>query len=85
MGKQHTKDENYLLCLYEEAQKGSDLEQSFDRYEIGNKCRLYPKAVDTICKLLVQANFVKKSSEEMIYLTPHGQKLAERLLSEKGS
>lgn len=83
MGKQRTKDENYVLALYAAAEKSGDLEQPFDRYQIGDQCHLHPRAVDTICKLLVQANFIKKYDEEQIYLTPHGQKLAERLRQEQ--
>lgn len=74
-----TKDENFIICLYEEAEKGGDLEATFDRYQIGQVAHIHPKGVDTICKLLIQANFIKKASENEIYLTPHGIKLVEKL------
>lgn len=77
-----TKDENFILCLYEEAEKTGDVEHPVDRYQVGTAANLHPKAVDTICKLLVQANFVKKSGENEIYLTPHGIKLVMNLRQE---
>lgn len=77
-----TKDENYVICLYQTAKESGDLEASFDRYEIGYKAGINPKAVDAICKLLVQANFIKKASEEEVYLTTRGEALALRLLDE---
>jgi predicted transcriptional regulator len=77
-----TKDEQLVLELYHTALDSGDIEHSFNRYEIGAKAGINPKAVDAICKLLVQANFIKKSGEEEIRLTPHGEKLALRLLDE---
>lgn len=77
-----TKDENFVLWLYRTAKEAGDIEGSYNRYEVGAKAGLHPKAVDAICKLLVQANFIRKDGEENIYLTPHGEKLALRLVSE---
>lgn len=83
MGQQHTKDERFVMCLYENAQKTGDLESSFNRYLIGQQISMQEKGVDAICKLLVQANFVKKDGLDDIYLTVRGVALAERLLDEK--
>ena len=80
MGK--TKDEHFVLELYKAAQAANDLEETFNRYEIGSKASLHPKAVNAICRLLIQANFIRKNGEEGIYLTPHGLKLAKQLLGE---
>lgn len=74
-----TKDENYMLSLYEEAEKTGDLEGVINRYQAGKAANLNDKGVDTICKLLIQANFIKKANESDVYLTPHGIKLVERL------
>lgn len=74
-----TKDENFMLSLYEEAEKTGDLENALDRYQVGIAAHISPKGVDTICKLLIQANFIKKSSENEVYLTPHGIKLVQNL------
>ena len=77
-----TKDEKFMMCLFEEASKLSDLDASFDRYEIGARIGLQPKGVDTICVLLAQANFIKKKSSTEVSITPHGVKLVERILNE---
>ena len=74
-----TKDENYILSLYEEAEKTGNLEGAIDRYQAGRSANINEKGVDTICKLLIQANFIKKASENEVYLTPNGVKLVERL------
>lgn len=80
-----TKDENYILSLHEEAVASGDPQGSIDRYKAGDRAHLYPKAADTICKLLVQANFIKKDGEVNVYLTPHGLKLIERLKMDKST
>ena len=80
--KNRTKDESYLLSLSEEAVRQGDKESSVDRYLAGERACIHPKAVDAICKLLIQANFIKKSGESGVYLTPHGIKLVDKLLLE---
>ena len=80
--KHHTKDEIYIMCLYEEAEKSGDLEAVFDRYFIGTCAHMNPKGVNATCKLLVQANFIKKSGEDGIYITPNGIRLVESLRME---
>lgn len=78
----HTKDESYVISLYEEALTTGNLENPINRYQAGRRAGLSPKGVDTICRLIIQANFVKKAGEVEIYLTPHGIDLAEKLLAE---
>lgn len=78
--KARTKDEQFMLKLYEESQKFTDSEDSLDRYAIGEKVGLSKKAVDTICVLLAQANFIKKRGSVEIALTPHGLKLVMAIL-----
>jgi predicted transcriptional regulator len=80
--KMHTKDEKLIICLYETASDSGDLYAPFNRYEIGAKIGLHPKGIDTICKLLLQANFVKKSGPIDIFLTKNGEELVLRLLRE---
>lgn len=77
---QRTKDEYFMIALYEMAKESGDLETPFDRYAVGDRGGVTPKAVNAIAKLLIQANFIKKSSETDIYLTPHGCKLVETQL-----
>lgn len=80
--KNHTKDEQFIMCLYENAKQSGDLESVFNRYDIGGQINMQLRGVNATSRLLVQANFIKKDGEEGIYLTPHGIKLAERLFSE---
>lgn len=77
MGLARTKDETFMLRLYEEASKQSDIEDPIDRYHIGHLAGLQQTAVDTICNLLAQANFIKKHSKIEISITPHGIKLVD--------
>lgn len=77
---QRTKDEYFMIALYEMAKESGDFETSFDRYVVGERGGVTPKAVNAIAKLLVQANFIKKSSETDVFLTAHGRKLVETQL-----
>lgn len=78
-----TKDESFMIRLYQEASKQSDIEDSLDRYAIGALIGLQKKAVETICNLLAQANFIKKRGDNEISITPHGIKLVESLINKK--
>lgn len=80
--KARTPDERFILCAYQTAQALGDISANLNRYEVGRQAGINPKGVDAICKLLVQANFIKKSSEEEIYLTKNGEELALRLTEE---
>lgn len=77
---QRTKDENYMIALYEMCTERNDFDAIFNKYTIGERAGVKPKAVDAICTLLIRANFVKKSTEDDIYLTAHGRKLVETQL-----
>lgn len=77
--KAKTKDEMFMLRLYEEASKQPDIEDPVDRYAVGTLAGLQPKAVDTICNLLAQANFIKKRGKVEVSITPHGIKLVENI------
>lgn len=78
----HTKDEKFMVALYEAALEVGEMDAVFNRYQIGQRIGLHPKGVDTICTLLLQANFIKKEGKEEIYLTENGQRLINNLLSE---
>lgn len=81
--KQRTKDEFFIISLYESALKAGNLHTHFNRYEIGKLCGINPKGVEAICKLLVQCNFIKKVDDKtIVYLTKQGEELALRLLHE---
>lgn len=78
-----TKDEQFVIKLYELAVKEGDIEHTFDRYEVGQSIQQSTRMVDTICALLIRANFIKKAEDNQIYLTPHGEQLVLRLRDEK--
>lgn len=83
MKKATTKDELFLLKLYELSQRKGTPYEEIDRYEVGKAIGQNDRGVDTIVKHLAQANFVKKGEEKSFYLTPHGLRLVERLLTER--
>jgi hypothetical protein len=81
--KQHqawTKDEKFLIALYNLAMEKGAVDHPFDRYEVGQKINLHPRGADTICVLLLQANFIKKGEEKEVYLTPNGENLVKSLI-----
>ncbi len=82
--KATTKDELFLLKLYELAVAKGNPEKEIDRYVIGKAIGQNDHGIDTIIKHLAQANFIKKCPDNRIYLTPHGLKLVEFLRSERG-
>jgi len=82
MSKAKTKDEKFLVALYNAAKETQELDTPFDKYAIGQKIGLHPKGVNTICVLLLQANFIKKSDGDTVYITPHGEKLVLTILEE---
>lgn len=71
-----------MICLYETALDAQDIHAQFSRYDIGTKIGLHPKGIDTICVLLLQANFIKKGDGDKIFLTKNGEELVLRLLRE---
>lgn len=75
----HTKDEKFLLMLHEEAMKMGDPYHPIDRYMIGKKLGLHPHGTEIICRNLGQTNFIKKEEDNTVYLTPHGERLVQRL------
>lgn len=74
-----TKDTKFMLALYDIANERGDIYMPVNRYEVGEKISLQDRGVNAICKLLVQANFIKKEDEEQVYLTEHGLSLVKRL------
>lgn len=79
--KSFTKDERFLLCLYETGIQLGDPSVLQDPFEIGQKIGLQERAVITISKTLLRANFIKKEDEK-IYLTKHGEELVLKLLDQ---
>jgi Mn-dependent DtxR family transcriptional regulator len=77
-----TKDERYIIKLYEDALKDGNPLNLKDRYKIGEFFGLSDKVVKGMVKVLQQANFVKLVDEKGIHLTPHGVNLAKKLKDE---
>jgi Mn-dependent DtxR family transcriptional regulator len=75
----HTKDEKYLIALYEMSQ---DSDEPCDKYAVGQRAGFNPKSVENITNNLARANFIKKGENPYITLSPNGQALVDRLLSE---
>jgi len=80
--KGRTKDESFMIHLYEEVSHLPDIEDPIDRYLIGIKTGLHKTATDTICNLLAQANFIKKHGKIDIAITSQGIHLVEELKAE---
>lgn len=78
--KARTKDESFMVRLHTEALKLPNIDDPIDRYYIGQLVGLHKKAVDTICVLLAQANFIKKHGPSEISITPNGIRLVENIL-----
>ncbi len=77
--KARTKDESFMVRLHMEALKLPEIDDPLDRYVIGELVGLNKKAVDTICVLLGQANFIKKHGPIDISITPNGIRLVESI------
>lgn len=69
-----------MVKLYETSMERGSIDEPCDRYLIGQKIGLHKTAVDTICKLLAQANFIKKAGPVDVFVTPHGLKLVQQIL-----
>ncbi len=74
-----SKDELFLLKLYELAMKYGSYGHPVDRFVIGRAIGQNDKGINTIVKHLAQANFVIKEDPKIVRLTAHGLKLVEHL------
>jgi len=79
-----TKDESFLLRLYDVVIQHEDIYGPVDRYEIGHAIGLHPKGVETICKTLLRTNFIKQDHDDphLITITQNGIKLAKQIKEE---
>jgi Mn-dependent DtxR family transcriptional regulator len=77
-----TKEERFILKLYQAAIQTGDAQNPIDRYAIGQSAGLSPKSTDTMCRELARANFIRKAEPEgYIVLTSRGEELACTLIS----
>ena len=77
-----TKEEKFLVAVYETALAFGDFSHEVNRYTVGQKIGLHPKGIDTICNQLAQANFIKKCGPEQVIVTPNGLALVQEILGE---
>lgn len=76
----HTKDEKFLIALYESAVTSGDHFEERDMYSIGQLVGANERTTNNIVKILAQTNFVKREEGHNISLTAHGLKLVFSLL-----
>ena len=79
MSKSVTKDERFLLKLFELASSLGDPTNEVNRYEVGQTMGQKQRGVDTIVRMLAQSNFVKKGMGSNIYLSTGGLDLIKSL------
>ena len=81
--KARTKEERYMLALYEETLRQEDEEAEIDRVLIGDIIGINPPSVENICKGLMRSNFIRFHEAGRISLTSQGRRLVFLLLEEK--
>ncbi|HKY99853.1 MAG TPA: hypothetical protein VJ112_01675 [Rhabdochlamydiaceae bacterium] len=81
--KSATKDERFLIKLYQMASDSGGPHEEIDRYEIGRAVGQNDRSVNAIARWLAQANFVKNGEGRNLYLTTGGLDLVQNLLSKK--
>lgn len=81
--KATTKDELFLVKLYEMAREQGDHYAPFDRFQIARAIGQNDRGGNVIARDLAQANFVKKADGDEVRLTDHGLKLVRMLLNER--
>ncbi len=81
MKKAFTKDEIFLLKLYDMACHQGDPQAEVDRYAVGRAVGYNDRSVDSLVRLLLQANFLKKGDGMTLYFTDHGLRLIAHLKS----
>jgi Mn-dependent DtxR family transcriptional regulator len=72
MKTKSTPDERFLIKLYETAMEGGDPHAQIDYRGIAKLLGQKETAMKNIIKHLAQANFLKKSDENTVYLTERG-------------
>jgi predicted transcriptional regulator len=77
-----TKEEKFLVAVYEAATELGDFTHEVNRYTVGQNIGLHPRGIDTICNQLAQANFIKKRGSENVMMTQNGLNLIKEILGE---
>lgn len=81
--KAMTKDELFLLKLYELASQSGDIQTEIDRFVIGRTIGQNDRGANVVARDLAQANFIKKGEGDAVYLTDHGLQLVQSLIKER--
>lgn len=81
--KAHTKEEKFLIGLHDTAVALGDVHSEVNRFDIGKRVGMQPTGIGSLCDRLAQANFIKKSGDVLVYLTPNGLRLVNALKEEK--
>ena len=79
--KATTKDELFLIKLYELAMDQGDFDHPIDRYIVGRAIGQNDRGVNTIVILLAKANFIKKAEGTAVFLTALGVNLVKSLIA----
>lgn len=83
--KAMTKDELFVLKLYEIAMRLKNPHKPIDCLEVAQAIGQNTKGAQVIARDLAQANFIKKTEGGLIYLTNHGIKLVHQLKQQQHS
>jgi len=78
--KSITKDEMFLIKLYQAANALGDVYAEVDRFVIGKSIGQNDHCIHNIVRHLAQANFIKKSDGDAVYLTDQGLRLINELI-----
>jgi predicted transcriptional regulator len=78
---ERTKEERFLIKLFEAATRKGSYDTPIDRDTIGLAANLHTRQTQAICNQLLKTNFIKKGELDQIYLTPNGLRLVESLIS----
>ena len=73
-----TKDESFLIKLYETAQNEGDLNIEINFQKLGQELTLKDKIIKNIVRDLAQANFILKTDDNTVKLTQNGITLAQK-------
>lgn len=77
-----TKEEKFLIAVYEAALLHGDPHGEVNCYTVGQSIGLHPRGIETICHQLSRANFIKKSDDDLVYVTENGLALIKLLKGE---
>ena len=79
----NTKDEKFLITIYEIAQCKGNFFSTITNTEICMKLQKEKKTVHNMIKYLLQSNFLKKINKETVKLTENGKQLAQSLFENR--